>query len=446
MTSIPQEKIDHLILNYFIQEGYQQAAISFAQELNIDINNRSVSPQKTQQQQQQQHLLNHQHHPFINQLNNLSKLNEDEFSSVVMDYFKSDNLENSRGTIVAPVPVGSGTGSTGSDNVGTKLISGYSTIIQRQEIKMLILKGQVTEAIKKISEYFPTILDLNNLLHFKLLRLNLIEMIRNHKLTTSTIQTEDERKFLDDILSFVRENLINKVSNSFKLLKELEITMSLLCFNFDPNIKNIQDQKDLPEELRSLFNLSLRNQCYRLVNRAILNLYDNENINNNSSSTSGGNKLLAADDDDNDNRFIDEIMGVSHEDQRKKDIMQIYKGPKFVEFDLSNLEHSPVGSSGTARGDEEDDEDEDEDDMDMSTIEYNINSHNAAINQILNPNDTNQNQNNNDKDGIEDEISKLQTLSLESKLERVVKLWTITEQRLLDLNIIKEKRYILNEE
>ena len=78
------------------------------------------------------------------------------------------------------------------------------------------------------------------------------------------------------ILNFVRENLINKVFNLFKLLKELEITMSLLCFKFDPTIENLQDQADLPVELKKLFDLSLRYQCYRLVNNAILKLYNNE--------------------------------------------------------------------------------------------------------------------------------------------------------------------------
>ena len=137
-----------------------------------------------------------------------------------------------------------------------KTESGFATIKQRQEIKKLILNGDISQAIKQISQYYPMILDLNNLLHFKLLRLNLVEMIRNHKFNTKSSNDsmdagQDEREFLATILNFVRENLINKVFNLFKLLKELEITMSLLCFKFDPTIENLQDQADLPVELKS---------------------------------------------------------------------------------------------------------------------------------------------------------------------------------------------------
>ena len=67
-----------------------------------------------------------------------------------------------------------------------KTESGFATIKQRQEIKKLILNGDISQAIKQISQYYPMILDLNNLLHFKLLRLNLVEMIRNHKFNTKS--------------------------------------------------------------------------------------------------------------------------------------------------------------------------------------------------------------------------------------------------------------------
>ncbi|RLV90699.1 Glucose-induced degradation protein 8 [Spathaspora sp. JA1] len=391
MTNIPKDKIDQLILNYFIQEGYQEAAISFSKELNIDITKTTTTPSTIKE------------NSFIHQLSRINKLDENEFSDVAIDYFNSVSDLN-------PPPVGgNGSGSRLDHMGGSKLVAGYSTIIPRQEIKLLILKGSITEAIKKISEHFPTILDVNNLLHFKLLRLNLVEMIRNHKLNN---MNQDERQFLDDILTFVRENLINKVSNSFKLLKELEITMSLLCFNFDPTVANIEDQKDLPQELRNLFNLSLRNQCYRLVNKAILNLYDF---------------------DDEENKFE----SITHnEDKWKKDNMQIYKGPKFFEFDLSNLDKY--------------EEEEEEDMMEASEsledeeveVQYIINSNGGGImlpSEAVGAGDK-------DSTSVEEEINKLQSLSLESKLERIVKLWTITEQRLLDLNIIKEKRYILNEE
>ncbi|GEQ68173.1 hypothetical protein JCM33374_g1840 [Metschnikowia sp. JCM 33374] len=124
-----------------------------------------------------------------------------------------------------------------------------------------------------------------------LLRLNLIEMIRNHKSSskpTPKIYTESpskkpsagdvsstaddsDREFLYNILTFVRENLLNKVTHSMDLLRQLEVTMSLLCFDFDHQ-KPAHQMSELPEELRNLLNLSLRNECYRAVNSVIIDL------------------------------------------------------------------------------------------------------------------------------------------------------------------------------
>lgn len=323
---IPKEKIDNLILNYFIQEGFQEAAVSFAQEIGVDIDN--ITPNYASK--------------FIKQLN---QVEDDQFKDIVEDHFKNEELL----MMVCP---------------NSKLMAGYSTIVPRKEIKRLILQGQITEAIRKISEYFPSILDSNTLLHFKLLKLNLIEMIRNHKLQAN----ENERDFLDKVLKFVRENLISKVSNSFKSLKELEITMSLLCFNFDPNF---HDQNDLPLELQGLFDLSLRNQCYLLVNKAILQLKD----------------------------------------------VKVYKGPDYNEFDLTKLPNNLDLS------------------FDNMDTDY-------AFDEIINE----EPEKLMDDDENVDEVNKLQNLALESKLERVVKLWSITEQRLVDLNIINEKRVNLANE
>lgn len=190
MANMDTMPIDQLILDYFVQEGYEEAALSFAKETRTRLSPETVSP--------------------------------------------------------------------------SKLVRGFSTIQKRKEIKGLILRGDIEEAIQKTNEYFPTILDQNNLLHFYLLRLNLTELIRNHKFNTNLNDMEEEKEFLNRVLTFVREHLISKVADSFKLLKELEITMSLLCLDFNK-------PQQLPDELQSLFNLQLRNQCYRLVNKEILN-------------------------------------------------------------------------------------------------------------------------------------------------------------------------------
>ncbi|CAH2355288.1 hypothetical protein CLIB1423_24S00298 [[Candida] railenensis] len=378
-TQAAKHKIDSLILNYFIQEGYQEAAISFARETGIDLNDQNAKVESS-------------HGPdnftLVKQLGSIGTVSDSQFSELIINHFQHDNqVSRMESSVAAP------SSSSSSSQRAQPLSSGYSTINQRKQIKLLILKGNITEAISKISDYFPTILDTNNLLYFKLLRLNLIEMIRNHKLD-SKITSEKEKVFLSDILTFVRENLINKVINSTKLLKELEITMSLLCFKFDPNVKNIEEQKDLPEELRNLFNLSLRNKCYGLVNKAILNL--NPSILDSRPSNGDENNL------------------------------------NLIEFDLSKFTHQ--------RGSDNDEE------LDLEDFEGDF-EFTAPVSGSTGSNGTSNNSGSKtvDKDN-EEELNKLHDLSLESKLEKIIKLWTITEGRLVEFRIIKEGRYTLNDE
>lgn len=250
-NAIPRQKINKLILNYFIQEGFSNAALSFSKEAQIELK-QDEEPWSRQTKEINLFLASPQSSAL-------------DFVDAVNKYLSFQN-----------------TLSVNEDHEGHApkhdTIKGFSSIQKRKEIKYLILQGHITEAIAAISTHFPTVLDSNNLLLFKLLRLNLIEMIRAHKLKMSYLQEEDavaERLFLDDILKFVRKNLISKVTQSYDLLKELEMTMSLLCFNFDPK-RPIQELSGLPEELKQLFDLSLRADCYRVVNRVILDLENAE--------------------------------------------------------------------------------------------------------------------------------------------------------------------------
>lgn len=248
---IPRQKINKLILNYFIQEGFPNAALSFSNEAQIDLKQDEESWAHEEKSTK----------TFLNTHKNSSQ----DFVDAVNKY-----LTSQRDTIPQE--------DHAVEESEHDSIKGFSSIEKRKQIKYLVLKGDITQAIAAISTHFPSVLDSNNLLLFKLLRLNLIEMIRTHKLQMSNLEKEDlgaERKFLDDVLKFVRKNLISKVTQSYELLKELEMTMSLLCFNFDPK-KPVQELSDLPEELKQLFDLSLRADCYRVVNRVILDLENAE--------------------------------------------------------------------------------------------------------------------------------------------------------------------------
>lgn len=372
MYGTPKHKIDSLILDYFIQEGYEEAAINFSRETGILLER---NPYITGEE------------GFPPLLKQVGTSSDEEFAEIIHKYMLNENGQASRfnsthSTFLEGDSSQRTTRSSSHLIAPNLILQGYTTIRQRKEIKFLILKGQITEAIQKISEYFPTVLDRNNLLYFKLLRLNLIEMIRNHKLDQQ-VTNEKEKIFLNDILTFVRENLINKVVHLQKLLKELEITMSLLCFNFDPAIKNIEEQKDLPEELRKLFNLSLRKKCNGLVNRAILNLSYGE--------IAGG------------------VSSVGRSNgQNEIEVQQI----KQLQAELIKNGVAKVEMGSVAQND------------DIDSVKK------TEVQQISDFGE---------EDGTMDEQN-TEKLNMESKLEKIIKLWIVTEQRLMDLNIFDTKR------
>ena len=372
MYGTPKHKIDSLILDYFIQEGYEEAAINFSRETGILLER---NPYITGEE------------GFPPLLKQVGTSSDEEFAEIIHKYMLNENGQASRfnsthSTFLEGDSSQRTTRSSSHLIAPNLILQGYTTIRQRKEIKFLILKGQITEAIQKISEYCSTVLDRNNLLYFKLLRLNLIEMIRNHKLDQQ-VTNEKEKIFLNDILTFVRENLINKVVHLQKLLKELEITMSLLCFNFDPAIKNIEEQKDLPEELRKLFNLSLRKKCNGLVNRAILNLSYGE--------IAGG------------------VSSVGRSNgQNEIEVQQI----KQLQAELSKNGVAKVEMGSVAQND------------DIDSVKK------TEVQQISDFGE---------EDGTMDEQN-TEKLNMESKLEKIIKLWIVTEQRLMELNIFDTKR------
>lgn len=251
---ISKEKINISILTYLVQEGFECAARSFAKEINVDLTGDHT----------EHHSLRGQANSLLQFLNGSSNSCDEAIRDIVL---RHGNPQYENQPWMSTI---------NESNTKSKIVNEFSTINQRKEIKFLISKGMIDDAIKKITKYFPTVLDSNNLLHFTLLRLNVIEMIRSHKLNDES-DSQMEKVFLDKILTFVRENLISKVTHSNKLLQDLEITMSLLCFNFDTR-KPVDQQDDLPEELKSLFDLSMRNKCFKLVNHAILNLRDDEDF------------------------------------------------------------------------------------------------------------------------------------------------------------------------
>ncbi|KAI5957866.1 hypothetical protein CANMA_004377 [Candida margitis] len=419
--SIQKRDIDQLVLEYLIHEGYEEGALAFAEELNLDFQRlswqQSLAPNTDNQKDTTQASQSTQQSTLQKNLNNISKLPDDEFGDVILNYYSNINYHHRNNNSNS----NSGDTSSSHNAQNTTLTAGYSTISQRQEIKRLILNGEITEAITKISRWFPIILDSNNLLHFKLLRLNLIEMIRKHKFSSHS--ESDEREFLNEILTFVRCNLINKISNSHKLLKELEFTMSLLCFRFDPSVKDLSDQKELPSELRNFFNVNLRNQVFRLVNKEILEIYEVKSLSDYNHGYEG-------------NELIDDVrLKIEHGNEavrgRSDDVVYepkikpvIYTGPNYESFTFEDVVDTFEDDRYESDSDDLDDENRDWDqlvDLNSSQPVTKPSSELYKGEKLIRKDTSSTN---------EDEVESLVRLALESKLEGLVKLFVLTEKKL----------------
>ncbi|KAI1824466.1 ran binding protein in the microtubule-organising centre [Xylaria intraflava] len=128
-----------------------------------------------------------------------------------------------------------------------------SAIQQRQRIRTLIHKGEIEEARAELNESYPSILDSNSSLSFALLRLQLVELIRN-------CNNSPDRD-ISVALKFAQTNLGPKAAMKPEFLEDLEKTMSLLVFPQDHT---------LDPSLSALLQPSLRRDVADRVNQAVL--------------------------------------------------------------------------------------------------------------------------------------------------------------------------------
>lgn len=188
------------------------------------------------------------------------------------------------------------------------ITNGLQSIKQRNEIKKLLNGGEIALIIDKLNEYYPFLLENNDLLYFKILLLNLVEVIKKHrkeldeeakprkklisepkkkrrlssfgekksrrkssvvsKLSAKELRKEQE--FFSTIISFVKDKLFNKAVKNKAFLQELELAMCLLLFDFDDF--QTEEAQYLPKELLNLVNSkSLKLEVFNLINNSILN-------------------------------------------------------------------------------------------------------------------------------------------------------------------------------
>ncbi|KAI0460256.1 ran binding protein in the microtubule-organising centre [Xylaria acuta] len=128
-----------------------------------------------------------------------------------------------------------------------------SAIQQRLRIQKYIHKGEIENALQELNEVYPSILDNDDSLLFALLRLQLVELIRN-------CNNSPDRD-ISAALKFAQTKLGPKATMKPEFLEDLEKTMSLLVFPQDDS---------LDPSLSALLQPSLRREVADQVNQAIL--------------------------------------------------------------------------------------------------------------------------------------------------------------------------------
>ncbi|KAE8234702.1 hypothetical protein CF326_g248, partial [Tilletia indica] len=150
-----------------------------------------ASARKVISKPQWEHRLNH-----IN-------ISKDDLNRLVMDYLVIEGYKDAAERFAA--------------ESGLSPQVDLESIENRMLIRNAIQRGDVENAIGKVNELDPEILDNNHLLFFHLQQQRLIELIRLGR--------------VDDALLFAAEELAPRAEEHLELLPELERTMALLAFD-----------------------------------------------------------------------------------------------------------------------------------------------------------------------------------------------------------------------
>lgn len=209
--------LDSLIVNYLMVEGYQNAARKFVKEANLSLATAGLD-------------------------------------GLALPYSDAG---------IASASAGGGSGGPAGFPDSEAV---FASVRDRMAIKHSIHAGKIQAAIEKINDVDPELLDVHEDLHFSLLRLQLIELIRacNYPATlpagsaTPVVSPND----IAPVLEFAAAHLARRAPSNPKFLLDLERTMALLCF--PPN------EQALPAELRGLLDVKLRDQVALKVNAVIL--------------------------------------------------------------------------------------------------------------------------------------------------------------------------------
>ncbi|KAJ8761478.1 hypothetical protein K2173_001611 [Erythroxylum novogranatense] len=119
---------------------------------------------------------------------------------------------------------------------GTEPDIDLATITDRMAVKKAVQCGNVEDAIEKVNDLNPEILDTNPQLFFHLQQQRLIELIRNGKVA--------------EALEFAQEELAPRGEENQSFLEELERTVALLAFE-DASTSPVGELLDISQRLRT---------------------------------------------------------------------------------------------------------------------------------------------------------------------------------------------------
>ncbi|KAF5093811.1 hypothetical protein D0Z00_003840 [Geotrichum galactomycetum] len=239
LSTIPVSKrsLDALVMDYLIIEGYQSTAQKFAHEANLLI-------------------------PSSSNNNNSEG-----------DLYHNGNGSSSNNNSIGDI------NSTSRTSLAPNVLMGHESGLghdleqrNRMAIKSLILSGQIQAAIELINDVDPELLDTHAQLHFDLLRLQLVELIRVIPPTAGGGGTNAEltSEAVTPVLDFAATHLAKRAAAVPRFLVELEQTMALLCMDPITAAKASSSSSSSSNARSSLLDLSLRTTVAHDVNTALL--------------------------------------------------------------------------------------------------------------------------------------------------------------------------------
>jgi len=222
------------------------------------------------------------------------KIDKNDLNKLIMNYFVIEGYKDAAETF--------------SQECGLLPSIDVDSIQDRMNIRNAIQNGNVEEAIERVNDLNPEILDTNPKLYFHLQQQRLIEYIREGKIA--------------EALEFAQDELAPRGEENPEFLEELERTMALLAFD-DTTVSPVGDllhpsqrqrtaselnaailtsqsqEKDpkLPNMLKMLFwaqdELDEKVLFPKMKNLVTAELVEGNNNNNNNTTTSSGNNFLS---------------------------------------------------------------------------------------------------------------------------------------------------------